>query len=215
MCSETDQVVAVPGAVAAGTTYKIGRARLPGAREVADLPTAAVLGASKHVMSRTQLAVWLSFPSRHYTAWTRNQGYLLLLGAALVHLVVSLVIAMGQDPQWGEVLLAPFCLTGLFWGFGLLNVLGARGARRRDAQEAPARSRPWPCGSASTTARATTSSTSPGWASRSIRARRASTSSASAPAAESGAQASPCSSATSRTQTARPSMACSSSSSSG
>ncbi|AQZ60529.1 hypothetical protein ACU635_20255 [[Actinomadura] parvosata] len=125
--------------MAAGTTYRIGRVRLPGTREVADLPTAAELGASKHVMSRTQLAVWLSFPSRHYTAWARNQGYVLLLVAALVHLVVSLVIAMGQDPNWGEVLLAPFCLTGLFWAFGLLNVLGARGARRRDRAEAPAR----------------------------------------------------------------------------
>ncbi|MFG6191527.1 hypothetical protein [Nonomuraea sp. JJY05] len=139
VCSETDQVVAVPGAVAAGTTYKIGRVRLPGVREVADLPTAAALGASKHVMSRTQLAVWLSFPSRHYTPWARNQGYLLLLLAALVHLVVSLVIAMGQDPKWGEVLLAPFCLTGLFWGLGLLNVLGSYGARKRDTIEAPAR----------------------------------------------------------------------------
>jgi hypothetical protein len=139
VCSETDQVVAVPGAVAAGTTYKIGRVRLPGTREVADLPTAAMLGASKHVMSRTQLAVWLSFPSRHYTAWTRNQGYILLCAAALTHLVVSLVIAMGQDPKWGEVLLAPFCLTGLFWGLGLLNVIGSYGARRRDNQEAPAR----------------------------------------------------------------------------
>ncbi|PZG17071.1 hypothetical protein [Nonomuraea aridisoli] len=139
MCSEADQVLAVPGVVAAGTTYKIGRVRLPGAREVADLPTAAALGASRHVMSRTQLAVWLSFPSRHYTPWVRNQGYVLLLVAALVHLVISLVIAMGQDPKWGEVLLAPFCLTGLFWMFGLLNVLGARGARRRDAAEATAR----------------------------------------------------------------------------
>ncbi|MEO3892417.1 hypothetical protein [Nonomuraea sp. B5E05] len=139
MCSETDQVVAVPGAVAAGTTYKIGRVRLPGAREVADLPMAATLGASKHVMSRTQLAVWLSFPSRHYTPWARNQGYILLLLAALAHLVMSLVIAMGQDPNWGEVLLAPFCLTGLFWGLGLLNVLGSYGARKRDDSEAPAR----------------------------------------------------------------------------
>ncbi|MGI5288838.1 hypothetical protein ACQEVF_36575 [Nonomuraea polychroma] len=139
VCSRTDQVVAVPGAVAAGTTYKIGRVRLPGTREVADLPTAATLGASKHVMSRTQLAVWMSFPSRHYTPWARNQGYIMLCAAALVHLVVSLVIAMGQDPQWGEVLLAPFCLTGLFWGFGLLNVLGSHGARRRDNVEAPAR----------------------------------------------------------------------------
>ncbi|MET8869618.1 hypothetical protein ABZW11_42375 [Nonomuraea sp. NPDC004580] len=139
VCSKDDQVVAVPGAVAAGTTYKIGRVRLPGAREVADLPTAAALGASKHVMSRTQLAVWLSFPSRHYTAWTRNQGYVLLLVAALMHLVMSLIIAMGQDPAWGEVLLAPFCLTGLFWGFGLLNVLGSYGARKRDRVEAPAR----------------------------------------------------------------------------
>ncbi|MEV0232987.1 hypothetical protein [Nonomuraea sp. NPDC050786] len=139
MCSETDQVVAVPGAVAAGTTYKIGRVRLPGAREVADLPARAALGASKHVMSRTQLAVWLSFPSRHYTPWARNQGYIMLGVAALVHLVVSLVIAMGQDPKWGEVLLAPFCLTGLFWGFGLLNVLGSYAARKRDNLEAPAR----------------------------------------------------------------------------
>ncbi|WP_346111643.1 hypothetical protein [Nonomuraea maheshkhaliensis] len=139
VCSETGQVVAVPGAVAAGTTYRIGRVRLPGTREIADLPTAASLGASKHVMSRTQLAVWLSFPARHYTPWARNQGYVLLLVAALVHLVVSLVIAMGQDPRWGEVLLAPFCLTGLFWGLGLLNVLGSYGARKRDTQEAPAR----------------------------------------------------------------------------
>ncbi|MFG2073185.1 hypothetical protein [Nonomuraea maritima] len=139
VCTQTDQVIAVPGVVAAGTTYTIGRVRLPGAREVADLPMAATLGASRHVMSRTQLAVWLSFPSRHYTPWTRNQGYVLLLVAALVHLVVSLVIAMGQDPNWGEVLLAPFCLTGLFWLVGLINVLGAHGARRRDAAEAPAR----------------------------------------------------------------------------
>ncbi|MFG1710154.1 hypothetical protein ACFLIM_43995 [Nonomuraea sp. M3C6] len=139
MCSETDQVVAVPGAVAAGTTYRIGRVRLPGAREVADLPMAASLGASKHVMSRTQLAVWLSFPSRHYTPWTRNHGYILLCVAALAHLVVALLIAMGQDPEWGEVLLAPFCLTGLFWGFGLLFVLGSYGARKRDTVEAPAR----------------------------------------------------------------------------
>lgn len=139
MCSETDQVVAVPGAVAAGTTYRIGRVRLPGTREIADLPTAAALGASKHVMSRTQLAVWMSFPSRHYTPWTRNQGYVLLLVAALVHLVMSLVIAMGQEPRWGEVLLAPFCLTGLFWALGLLNVIGSHGARKRDLREAPAR----------------------------------------------------------------------------
>ncbi|TDB99212.1 hypothetical protein E1267_37870 [Nonomuraea longispora] len=139
VCTEADQVVAVPGAVAAGTTYKIGRVRLPGAREVADLPMAASLGASKHVMSRTQLAVWLSFPSRHYTPWARNQGYIMLLLAALAHLVMSLVIAMGQDPNWGEALLAPFCLTGLFWGLGLLNVLGSYGARKRDDSEAPAR----------------------------------------------------------------------------
>ncbi|KAB8185724.1 hypothetical protein FH608_047350 [Nonomuraea phyllanthi] len=139
MCSEADQIVAVPGAVAAGTTYKIGRVRLPGEREVADLPSRAALGVSKHVMSRTQLAVWLSFPSRHYTPWARNQGYILLGVAALVHLVVSLVIAMGQDARWGEVLLAPFCLTGLFWGLGLLNVLGSYGARKRDTAEAPAR----------------------------------------------------------------------------
>ncbi|NRQ40010.1 hypothetical protein HII36_50535 [Nonomuraea sp. NN258] len=133
-------MVAVPGVVAAGTTYRIGRVRLPSAREVADLPTAPSLGASKHVMSRTQLAVWLSFPSRHYTAWSRNQGYILLGVAALTHLVVSLVIAMqGRDAGWGEVLLAPFCLTGLFWGFGLLLVLGAFGARKRDLAEAPAR----------------------------------------------------------------------------
>ncbi|MDF2708616.1 hypothetical protein ACWGH8_17985 [Nonomuraea muscovyensis] len=132
-------MISVPGAVAAGTTYRIGRVRLPGQREVADLPMAATLGASKHVMSRTQLAVWLSFPSRHYTPWSRNQGYVLLGIAALAHLVVALVIAMGKDSGWGEVLLAPFCLTGLFWGFGLLQVLGSYGARKRDLAEAPAR----------------------------------------------------------------------------
>ncbi|WP_143078576.1 hypothetical protein [Nonomuraea pusilla] len=139
VCAQTDQVVSVPGAVAAGTTYRIGRVRLPGTREVADLPTAPSLGVSKHVMSRTQLAVWLSFPSRHYTPWARNQGYILLGLGALVHLVVALVIAMGKDTNWGEVLLAPFCLTGLFWGLGLLLVLGAHGARRRDVAEASAR----------------------------------------------------------------------------
>lgn len=131
-------MAAVPGLVAAGTTYRIGRIRMAG-RDVADLPTAPALGGSKHAMSRTQLAVWLSFPSRHYTAWTRNQGYILLGVAALTHLVVSLVIAMGKDTDWSEVLLAPFCLTGLFWAFGLLLVIGARGARRRDAAEGPAR----------------------------------------------------------------------------
>ncbi len=108
-------------------------------RDIADLPTAPSLGASKHLMSRTQLAVWLSFPSRHYTAWTRNQGYILLGIAALVHLVIALVIAMGKDANWPEVLLAPFCLTGLFWGFGLLFVVGSAGARKRDRAEAPAR----------------------------------------------------------------------------
>jgi hypothetical protein len=113
--------------------------RLPSEREVADLPAAPATGASKRVMSRTQLAVWLSFPSRHYTPWARNQGYILLGVAALVHLVVSLVIAMGKDSHWGEVLLAPFCLTGLFWGMGLLLVLGSYGARKRDTAEAPAR----------------------------------------------------------------------------
>ncbi|GGP16442.1 hypothetical protein GCM10012278_80200 [Nonomuraea glycinis] len=132
-------MVSVPGAVAAGTTYRIGRVRLPGERQVADLPTAPALGASKHVMSRTQLAVWLSFPSRHYNPWARNQGYLLLLLGAMVHLVLSLVIAMGKDSGWGEVLLAPFCLTGFLWGFGLLFVLGARGARKTDHAEGPAR----------------------------------------------------------------------------
>ncbi|MER6575295.1 hypothetical protein [Nonomuraea sp. NPDC001023] len=139
VCTQADQLVSVPGAVAAGTTYRIGRVRLPSQREVADLPTAPSMGASKHVMSRTQLAVWMSFPSRHYTPWARNQGWIMLGVAALVHLVVSLVIAMGKDSQWSEVLLAPFCLTGLFWGLGLLFVLGARGARRRDHAEAPAR----------------------------------------------------------------------------
>lgn len=129
----------MPGVVAAGTTYRIGRARLPGERQVADLPTGPALGASKHVMSRTQLAVWLSFPSRHYAPWSRNQGYLLLGLAALVHLVVALVIAMGKHSTWTEVLLAPFCLTGLLWGFGMLFVLGAHGARKRDASEGPAR----------------------------------------------------------------------------
>lgn len=138
-CGLTDQVRAVPGVVAAGTTYRIGRVRLPGEREVADLPARAALGASKHLMSRTQLAVWLSFPSRHYTPWTRNQGYLLLGLAALLHLVASLVIAMGKFTGWTEVLLAPFCLTGVFWGVGLLLVLGAYGARKRDVAEAPAR----------------------------------------------------------------------------
>ncbi|MEU0571203.1 hypothetical protein ABZ297_38215 [Nonomuraea sp. NPDC005983] len=132
-------MAAVPGVVAAGTTYRIGRVRLPSERDVADLPTAPSLGASRHVMSRTQLAVWLSFPSRHYTPWSRNQGYILLGLAALVHLVVALVIAMGRDAGWTEVLLAPFCLTGLFWGLGLLLVLGATGARKRDVAEAPAR----------------------------------------------------------------------------
>ncbi|MEV0147916.1 MULTISPECIES: hypothetical protein [unclassified Nonomuraea] len=139
VCSQVDQVIAVPGAVAAGTTYRIGRVRLPGEREIADLPAAVSLGATKHLMSRTQLAVWMSFPSRQYAPWVRNQGYILLGVAALVHLVVSLVIAMGKDSNWGEVLLAPFCLTGLFWGFGLLQVLGSYGARRRDEAEAPAR----------------------------------------------------------------------------
>ncbi len=139
MCTKTDQVISVPGAVAAGTTYRIGRVRLPSARDVADLPTAAALGASKHLMSRTQLAVWLSFPSRHYMPWSRNQGYILLGVAALTHLVVALVIAMGKDSGWGEVLVAPFCLTGLFWALGLLQVLGSYGARKRDVAEAPAR----------------------------------------------------------------------------
>lgn len=129
----------MPGVVAAGTTYRIGRVRLPGDRQVPDLPTAPMLGVSKHLMSRTQLAVWLSFPSRHYTPWARNQGYLMLLVAALVHLVVALVIAMGGTSGWAEVLLAPFCLTGLFWLFGLLFVLGSYGARKRDVAEAPAR----------------------------------------------------------------------------
>lgn len=139
ICSQSDQVSAVPGVVAAGTTYRIGRVRMAGTRDIVDLPMAASLGASKHLMSRTQLAVWLSFPSRHFTAWTRNQGYILLGVAALVHLVVALVIAMGKDANWTEVLLAPFCLTGLFWGFGLLFVLGSYGARKRDTAEAPAR----------------------------------------------------------------------------
>lgn len=129
----------MPGVVAAGTTYRIGRVRLPGERQVADLPERAALGVSKHLMSRTQLAVWLSFPGRHYTPWTRNQGYVLLGVAALLHLVVALVIAMGKFSGWAEVLLAPFCLTGVFWGVGLLLVLGAYGARKRDAAEAPAR----------------------------------------------------------------------------
>ncbi|MEV0596275.1 hypothetical protein [Nonomuraea cavernae] len=129
----------MPGTVAEGTTYRIGRVRLPGERDIADLPTAASLGASKRLMSRTQLAVWLSFPSRHYTPWVRNQGWVLLIIAALAHLVVSLVIAMGKDTGWGEVLLAPFCLTGVFWLFGVLQVVGSYGARKRDLAEAPAR----------------------------------------------------------------------------
>ncbi|NUR83701.1 MAG: hypothetical protein HOY71_06400 [Nonomuraea sp.] len=130
----------MPGVVAAGTTYRIGRVRPPGEREVADLPTSISLGGpSRQVMSRTQLAVWLSFPSRHYAASTRNAGYLMLLAAALVHLVASLVIAMGKESNWTEVLLAPLCLTGLFWGLGALFVLSSYGARRRDATEEPAR----------------------------------------------------------------------------
>ncbi|WP_214319839.1 hypothetical protein [Nonomuraea sediminis] len=130
----------MPGVVAAGTTYRIGRVRPPGEREIADLPTSLSLGgATKQVMHRTQLAVWLSFPSRHYAASTRNAGYLMLLGAALVHLVSSLVIAMGKQTTWTEVLLAPLCLTGLFWGLGLLFVLSSYGARKRDAAEGPAR----------------------------------------------------------------------------
>ncbi|MEU4577523.1 hypothetical protein ACBI99_39970 [Nonomuraea sp. ATR24] len=139
MCTQVDQVVSVPGAVAAGTTYRIGRVRMPGDRQVADLPTGSALGASKHQMSRTQLAVWLSFPSRHYAPWSRNQGYLLLLVAALAHLVVGLVLAMGKHSGWAEVLLAPFCLTGVLWGFGMLFVLGAHAARKRDLAEGPAR----------------------------------------------------------------------------
>ncbi|MFI6533714.1 hypothetical protein ACIBHY_14765 [Nonomuraea sp. NPDC050547] len=134
-------MASVPGVVAAGTTYKIGRVRLPGDKQVHDLPTAPALGVSKRSMSRTQLAVWLSFPSRHYTPWARNQGYLMLLGAALVHLVVALVIAMGGNASWGEVLLAPFCLTGLFWIFGTFFVVGSYGARKRDDAETPARER--------------------------------------------------------------------------
>lgn len=112
---------------------------MPGARDVADLPTAGSLGASKHRMSRTQLAVWLSFPSRHYTPWIRNQGYVLLGIAAPAHLTVALVLAMARESTWVEVLLAPLCLTGVFWGLGLMYVLGSFGARKRDVAEAPAR----------------------------------------------------------------------------
>lgn len=139
VCTEADQVASVPGVVAAGTTYAIGRVRLPGGKDVADLPTAPSLGGSKHRMSRTQLAVWLSFPSRHYTPWVRNQGYVLLGIAAPLHLVVALVLAMARESTWAEVLLAPLCLTGLFWGLGLMFVLGSFGARKRDLAEAPAR----------------------------------------------------------------------------
>ena len=130
----------MPGVVAAGTTYRIGRVRPPGEREVADLPTSlSIGGATKQVMSRSQLAVWLSFPSRHYAASTRNMGYLMLLAAALVHLVASLVLAMSKETNWTEVLLAPLCLTGLFWGLGLLFVVSSYGAQKRDAAENPAR----------------------------------------------------------------------------
>lgn len=139
MCKGDDQVAAVPGVVAAGTTFKIGRVRMPRDREVADLPAVPVT--RKHVMSRTQLAIWLSFPQRHYTPWARNQGYIMLGVAALVHLVTSLVLAMARESSWGEVLLAPFCLTGVFWGLGLLFVIGSYGARKRDLAEAPARER--------------------------------------------------------------------------
>lgn len=129
----------MPGVVAEGTVYRIGRVRMPRDREVADLPAVPV--ARKHQMTRTQLAIWLSFPNRHHTPWARNQGYLMLGVAALAHLVVSLVIAMARESSWLEALLAPFCLTGVFWGFGLLFVAGSYGARRRDAAEAPARER--------------------------------------------------------------------------
>ncbi|WP_327091357.1 hypothetical protein OIE66_12140 [Nonomuraea sp. NBC_01738] len=139
VCSQADQVASVPGVVAAGTTYNVGRVRIPGDKQVPDLPTALALGASKRRMSRSQLAVWMSFPSRHFTPWARNQGYILLLVAALAHLVLSLFIAMGGERAWAEVLLSPFCLTGLFWGLGLLLVLGSYGARKRDVAEAPAR----------------------------------------------------------------------------
>ncbi|WP_084960383.1 hypothetical protein [Thermoactinospora rubra] len=129
----------MPGVVAAGTTYRIGRVRMPRDRDVADLPAVPVT--RKHMMSRTQLAIWLSFPSRHYTPWARNQGYIMLGVAALAHLVVALVLAMARESNWAEVLLAPFCLTGVFWGFGLLFVIGSYGARKRDVAEAPARER--------------------------------------------------------------------------
>jgi hypothetical protein len=141
VCSQGDRVASVPGVVAAGTAYRIGRVRIPGLRQVPDLPTEPGVGLSTHLMTRTQLALWLSFPSRHYTAWSRNQGYLALLLAGLVHVVVSLVLAMNRTSGWAEVLLAPFCLTGLFWVLGGLLVAGAYGRRKRDTAEAPARER--------------------------------------------------------------------------
>lgn len=138
-CGQADRVASVPGVVADGTTFHLGRASMPKERAVVDLPAATLLDTRKHPMSRTQLAVWLSFPARHEIPRTRHQGYIMLGVAALLHVVAGLTIAMSEHANVLTVLLGPFCLTGLFWGFGLLFVGGAHGARKRDLAEAPAR----------------------------------------------------------------------------
>jgi hypothetical protein len=138
-CGLADRVASVPGVVAGGTVFLLGRAAVPKERSVVDLPAASLVGTRKHQMSRSQLAVWLSFPARHEIPRARHQGYVMLGFAALVHVVVALMLAMEAAANWLMVLLAPFCLTGLFWGFGLLFVFSAKGARRRDQAEAPAR----------------------------------------------------------------------------
>ena len=138
-CGQADCVASVPGVVADGTTFHLGRMGMPKERAVVDLPAATLMDTRKHPMSRTQLAVWLSFPARHEIPRTRNQGFVLLGVAALLHVVIALTVAMGEDGNALVTLLGPFCVTGLFWGLGLMYVGTAHGARKRDQAEAHAR----------------------------------------------------------------------------
>ncbi|MEV4066767.1 hypothetical protein [Nonomuraea dietziae] len=138
-CGLADRVASVPGVVADGTSFRLGRASMPKERAIVDLPAASLVGTRKHAMTRTQLAVWLSFPARHEVPRARHQGYVMLGFAALAHVVLALTLAMSEHTNLLVDLLGPFCVTGFFWWFGLLFVIGAQGARRRDQAEAPAR----------------------------------------------------------------------------